>query len=235
MTTPTIPADTAVAASRTIARNARSKEDLEQLLEATGLPSDPDAVVALLPHLPEPPAEHHDEDDDQDHGQDGDEPMTATPEPAAPLTDQPVPAEPVDVAEQADSRASDSEIEALLVWGEQHDTKSIAALATRVRAGLAELADRRDSERQVADAAAAVERLKTELARAEAALREARAGKPSSTSAAPSAPSRPREELARIRAWARANGHQVADRGIIPRDICEAYDAAHAGTNGADR
>ncbi len=30
-----------------------------------------------------------------------------------------------------------------------------------------------------------------------------------------------------VRAWARANGHTVPDRGRIPADVREAYDAAH--------
>lgn len=36
------------------------------------------------------------------------------------------------------------------------------------------------------------------------------------------------EELARIRAWARANGHQVSERGRIAASVREAYDAAHS-------
>ena len=37
-----------------------------------------------------------------------------------------------------------------------------------------------------------------------------------------------RERLAAIREWARANGHQVADRGRIPAQIVADYDAAQA-------
>lgn len=36
-----------------------------------------------------------------------------------------------------------------------------------------------------------------------------------------------REELQNIRAWARANGHQVSERGRIKSDIIDAYHAAH--------
>jgi hypothetical protein len=39
---------------------------------------------------------------------------------------------------------------------------------------------------------------------------------------------RSKEELAAIRAWAEANGHDVAPRGRIKREILEAYDKAHA-------
>ena len=36
-----------------------------------------------------------------------------------------------------------------------------------------------------------------------------------------------REETHAIREWARANGHQVSDRGRIPKSVIEAYQAAH--------
>ena len=36
-----------------------------------------------------------------------------------------------------------------------------------------------------------------------------------------------RDELQNIRAWARANGHKVSDRGRIKSDIIDAYHAAH--------
>jgi hypothetical protein len=35
---------------------------------------------------------------------------------------------------------------------------------------------------------------------------------------------RSKEELDEIRAWARANGHQVADSGIIPKKVLEAWE-----------
>ncbi|ADG90107.1 Lsr2 family protein [Thermobispora bispora] len=36
-----------------------------------------------------------------------------------------------------------------------------------------------------------------------------------------------REKSAEIRAWAKAHGHRVSDRGRISREILEAYEAAH--------
>jgi Lsr2 len=36
-----------------------------------------------------------------------------------------------------------------------------------------------------------------------------------------------REETQAIREWARQNGHQVSDRGRIPKSVLEAYRAAH--------
>ncbi len=36
-----------------------------------------------------------------------------------------------------------------------------------------------------------------------------------------------REQTAAIRAWARQNGHQVSERGRIPKVVVEAFQAAH--------
>ncbi|MFE1545489.1 histone-like nucleoid-structuring protein Lsr2 [Streptomyces microflavus] len=41
---------------------------------------------------------------------------------------------------------------------------------------------------------------------------------------------RSRQELAAIRSWARENGHQVADQGMVPQRIQEAYETAHQAT-----
>ena len=50
----------------------------------------------------------------------------------------------------------------------------------------------------------------------------------SSTSEAPAAPARPsREATAAIRTWARENGHEVSERGRIPKAVVEAYQSAH--------
>jgi hypothetical protein len=78
-------------------------------------------------------------------------------------------------------------------------------LAARARAALAELAQRRDTEYAVADAETTVSRLKEALARAEAELRQAKTGKPTTapTASAPTAPTGPgpdKEERNRIRA-----------------------------------
>lgn len=132
---------------------------------------------------------------------------------------------------------ADSAIEALLTWGEQHDTKGNQVLAARGRAVLVELAQRRDTEHAVADAEARVDKLESELARAREALRHARNGKaavPAPAAPAPIARRRTSEELAAIRTWARNNGHQVADRGLPAQAVLDAYDAAHRTTNLAE-
>jgi hypothetical protein len=36
-----------------------------------------------------------------------------------------------------------------------------------------------------------------------------------------------REETAAVRSWARENGHEISERGRIPKAVVEAYRAAH--------
>ena len=40
--------------------------------------------------------------------------------------------------------------------------------------------------------------------------------------------SRPKRDLAAIRAWARAEGHKISDRGRIPGSIIEDFEAANS-------
>lgn len=54
----------------------------------------------------------------------------------------------------------------------------------------------------------------------------------SSRSSGSSSAGRPRRraeqrDYTEIRAWAKANGHQVSERGRVPSAVLEAYDAAH--------
>ena len=37
----------------------------------------------------------------------------------------------------------------------------------------------------------------------------------------------PTRDYTEIRAWAKANGHQVSERGRVPSTVLDAYDAAH--------
>jgi hypothetical protein len=48
-----------------------------------------------------------------------------------------------------------------------------------------------------------------------------------SGAAAKSGSGRSKDELANIRAWAQANGHQVSERGRIKQDVLDAYHAAN--------
>lgn len=56
--------------------------------------------------------------------------------------------------------------------------------------------------------------------RADGAGRRARSAVPRSTTRGP------KEDLAQVREWARANGYKVSDRGRIPGEVREAYAAA---------
>ncbi|SFD74290.1 Lsr2 family DNA-binding protein [Streptomyces aidingensis] len=211
------PAWVTAAASRTVARQAADKDDLAALLAALGLPAGEDDITALLPLLPTTSGPE-DQDDHKEEDPDMAEEATTT-EPTAPAL--PVPAD---------------SIEQLLAWADTHPTAGIRSRAARIRDGLARLAQERDKEQAVADAEAAVARLRAQLAKAEKELRQA---KQSSRPAAGSAPATvpdvgtstelSREERDRIRAWARANGHRVADRGLIPAAVVQAYRAAHPG------
>ncbi|MDX3132195.1 hypothetical protein PV367_20895 [Streptomyces europaeiscabiei] len=136
-------------------------------------------------------------------------------------------------------------IEALLSWAETHPAASIRNRATRVRSDLTELTDRRATDAAQREAEERVANAKAELEAAQAQLRAVKAGGPAATAvqdATPVAPApapavtgkRSKEELAAIRTWARANGHQVADKGNPAKKILDAYDGAHRTTNLAE-
>ncbi|WP_098023728.1 histone-like nucleoid-structuring protein Lsr2 [Streptomyces sp. st115] len=194
-----------VAAARVTARHSHDKDDLGLLLDVLGLPTDPDTFTALLPLIPET----------------GDEPtMTITP--ATEAID--VPVIPLTFTNQ---------VQELLDWATAHPAAAVRNRANRITADLAELTERRDTEAAQREAEEKVARAKAELERAQEELRTVKAGT-RTTAAAPTAArtgsGRSREELAAIRAWAREAGHQVADQGMVPRRIQEAYDAAHQAT-----
>lgn len=55
------------------------------------------------------------------------------------------------------------------------------------------------------------------------------ASKPRGTSGNAAKPRASREHTAAVRAWAQSHGFAVSERGRIPREAQEAFDAAHAG------
>ncbi|MYS40660.1 hypothetical protein GTY23_05260 [Streptomyces sp. SID5998] len=139
-------------------------------------------------------------------------------------------------ATDAAAPAVDDSVEQLLAWAETHPTAGIRNKAARVRADVAELTARRAADDAQRKAEERVAQLTAELEKAKENLRAVKAG----AHPAPAAPAtaltpirsglgsgRTREELAAIRTWARANGHQVADAGMIRKAVLEAYDAAH--------
>ncbi|KOT38712.1 hypothetical protein ADK47_16735 [Streptomyces rimosus subsp. rimosus] len=131
---------------------------------------------------------------------------------------------------------ADDPVEQLLAWAEAHPVAGIRNKAARVRSDLSELTARRAADTAQRDAEKRVARLKAELERAQEQLRAVKAG-PRPSSAAPAAAPTPiraglgsgrtPQELAAIRDWARAAGYQVADKGMVPKAVLAAYDAAH--------
>ncbi|MGW2543811.1 Lsr2 family DNA-binding protein [Kitasatospora sp. NPDC001574] len=124
----------------------------------------------------------------------------------------------------------------LLAWGEQHAQPKVQRLAEQARQALDKLAAQRESDRAVAAYESRVATLKAQLQRAEQALRDAKAGKPTAPTraAGPAAGgelAQPADKTVRhvIRAWAAGQGHQVADRGVISQDVLRAWYAAHPG------
>lgn len=190
------------AAARVTARHSHDKDDLGLLLDVLGLPTDPDTFTALLPLIPET----------------GDAPtMTITP--AAEAID--VPVVPLTFS---------NPVQELLDWATAHPAAQVRNRANRITADLAELTERRDTEAAQREAEEKVARAKAELERAQEELRTVKAGTRTTAgvpTAARTGSGRSREELATIRSWARENGHQVADLGMVPKRVLEAYDAAH--------
>ncbi|MFJ9634857.1 hypothetical protein ACIRU8_44925 [Streptomyces sp. NPDC101175] len=140
-----------------------------------------------------------------------------------------------------DSTSDSDQIEALLAWAENHPAATIRNRAARVRSDLTELTDRRSADTAQRAAEQRVANARAELEAAQAQLRQVKSGGGSragtedqaisAVSAVP-APNgkRSKEQLAAIRTWARANGHQVAGAGVIRKSVVEAYDAAHRTT-----
>ncbi len=242
------------AAARVTARHASSKEDLVLLLDAIGLPGDDDTLTTLLPLIPDHAGEtgmnerplNVTEATALSMYYDG--ANTAAITDATGLTEaeiialaetnDPPRGTATDDATEADATeetAADS-VEQLLAWAEAHPAASIRNKAARVRGDLSELTARRATEDAQREAEERVAKLKAELEKAQEDLRAVKAGTHPTPATATAAPTpirsglgsgRTREELARIRAWARENGHPVADAGMIRKSVLEAYDAAH--------
>ncbi|MFE4874764.1 histone-like nucleoid-structuring protein Lsr2 [Streptomyces sp. NPDC056682] len=141
----------------------------------------------------------------------------------SPATDAPVVAPPVTNA-----------VQKLLDWAAAHPAAGVRSRAARITADRSELSERRDSEAAQREAEAKVAKAKADLEKAQEELRTVKAGTRTTTAAAAPTPiraglgsGRSREELAAIRTWARANGHQVADAGMVRKAVLKAYDAAH--------
>ncbi|MEV4975370.1 Lsr2 family DNA-binding protein [Streptomyces scopuliridis] len=247
--------DQSTAASAVVAHQARDKDDLADLLGALGLPCGEDDLVRLLPHM--------NASDDPTTGdtmpvnaftataasmlKNGDSPehvretlglseseLAEALQYTAPDTDTDAP----EVASLAsDSPVESDGIEALLSWAKTHPAAAIRNKAARIRSDLYELTARRASDDAQREAEERVTQLKAQLEQAQETLRTVKAGgRPPAPAVAP-APTgtkHNKEQLAAIRTWARANGHQVADRGLPAQTVLDAYDAAHRTTRLAE-
>lgn len=100
--------------------------------------------------------------------------------------------------------------EQLLVWAEKEGPSRAVTLAARTRSQLKELADLRDRQQASAQEREVLATLERQLVEARRRLR-----KMTGTNSA------------RIRAWARDNGYQIGNLGIIRAEIIDAYRAAH--------
>ncbi|MFF0094619.1 histone-like nucleoid-structuring protein Lsr2 [Streptomyces canus] len=249
--------DQSNAASLVVAHQARDKDDLADLLDALGLPCTEDDLVRLLPLLTTPAdtpttgdlmpanaftataASMLNNGDSPEHVRETlglseselAEALQYTDQGNAPTPDTDA-SEAVDPA--SDGMVDNDRIEALLSWAKHHPAAAIRNKAARIRSDLYELTARRETDDAQREAEERVINLKAELEKAQETLRTVKAGgRPAALAVAP-APTgtkRSREQLAAIRTWARAHGHQVADAGMIRKAVLDAYDAAHRTTN----
>ncbi|MGY1503632.1 Lsr2 family DNA-binding protein (plasmid) [Streptomyces sp. QTS52] len=241
-----------------VAHQARDKDDLADLLGALGLPCDEDDLVSLLPHLTTPDDTQTPGDSMPANAftataasmlNNGDSPEHVSETlglseselaEALQYTDNgaPTPGADADTPETADPASEgpvDGDgIEALLAWAKIHPAAVIRNKAARICSDLYELTVRRESDDALREAEERVAKLKAKLEQAQETLRVVKAGSrplPPAAVPAPTSTGRGKEQLAAIRVWARAHGHQVADAGMIRKAVVDAYDAAHRTIN----
>jgi hypothetical protein len=240
------------AAATAVARHARDKADLVQLLDALGLPTDEDTLTGLLPHLT---------DHSTDREPTGDATLmttqnafeamalstyhadqsTAEITQATGLSEAEITAfvdaqerqsdadATADTTSQATTPVGTADIAGLLAWADGHELAGIRNRAARIRTDLAELSARRATKAATRQAEERVAKLKAELEAAQAELRQAKTGRPAAVAPAAATPAkrgtpgRSRKELTAIRTWARTNGHTVADHGMIPKAVRAAH------------
>ncbi|WUT01800.1 Lsr2 family protein (plasmid) [Streptomyces sp. NBC_00708] len=238
--------DQRAAATRTIARHATSNEDLVLLLNMTGLPSDDDNLTALLPLIPDTgdaPAMTHPTSPPAPSARDAAVRHTSgttaqTSREASGLSDARLRDVILDQPRThlTPPAAETIDVEQLLAWAASHPAASVRRRAARITADLTDLTGRHHQEAAQREAEAQVAKAKAELEKAQAVLHTLKTGPRATTTPTTSPTSshrsglgsgRTREELAAIRKWARANGYKVADAGMVPKTVVEAYDAAH--------
>lgn len=148
----------------------------------------------------------------------------ARPIPTAPRTPMLTPQPSHPARKQIDAADLDS-IEELLDWADDAGLSRASTLAARIRTAGDELREMRRRHEHTVAARSKVAELEEQLRQAREELRAASGVKAASgPSPAPAAASR--EERSRIRAWARKEGYEIGDRGIIAASIIQAYRAA---------
>lgn len=196
--------DQSAAASLVVARHARDKDDLADLLGALGLPCAEGDLVRLLPHLASPDTPTGDSMTVNAFTataaamlKNGDSPehvrsllglseselaeavqhadLPATTTVPAPDTDDSI-STPETAVPVSDGTVDSDGIEALLAWAENHPAASIRNRAARVRADLTELTERRAADAAQREAEQRVAKAKAELEAAQAQLRAVKAG-----------------------------------------------------------
>ncbi|MFE7752162.1 histone-like nucleoid-structuring protein Lsr2 [Streptomyces sp. NPDC057428] len=108
----------------------------------------------------------------------------------------------------------------LLAWAEGHETKFVARKGEQARLLLRELRGLYAQAEELAQADAEEQRLEQQLAELRARKERLRPRRKSSA---------PGYDQAAVRAWARAAGHDVADRGSIPAWVVQAWREATGG------
>lgn len=94
-----------------------------------------------------------------------------------------------------------------------HPDRRIARAAQKVMDAVAKLDEAWEANSEKAALRAKRDKLRKQLAAVEAELK--------------GTPATPKRDLKPVRAWARANGHQVPDVGKIPQHILDLYDQEH--------
>lgn len=115
----------------------------------------------------------------------------------------------------------DKHLAELLLWASLHEDTTVTAQAEQIRTAVNALTDRRKRD-------AELERITTEAEQLEQRLAELRT-REAELRPAPTAKARGRAhrdyDPVEVRAWARAHGHAVPDRGQIPKAIMTAWRA----------
>ncbi|MFG3140786.1 histone-like nucleoid-structuring protein Lsr2 [Streptomyces sp. NPDC048211] len=108
----------------------------------------------------------------------------------------------------------------LLAWAEAHDTKFVVRKGEQARLLLRELRGLYAKDEERAEADAEEQRLLQQLEAVRVRKEQLRPRRKTSA---------PGYDQTTVRAWARENGHTVADRGSIPASVVDAWRASQTG------